>query len=55
MDMAIDFTLEHNGPLNAPSEIFERTNDVHTSADTNADPGWNLDKGWDCFPGLLPA
>ena len=55
MDMAIDFPVDHSGPLNAPSEIFERINDVHPKMDGSIDQKRDLGTGWDFFPGLLPA
>lgn len=55
MDMTTDYPLDHDSPLNAPSEIFERTNENHPTMDGYIEHNREHETGWDCFPGLLPA
>jgi hypothetical protein len=55
MDMTTDYPLDHNGSLNAPSEVFDRTNENHPTMDGFADHSQGVEEGWEYFPGLLPA
>jgi hypothetical protein len=55
MDMAMDFPVDHTGPLNAPIEVFERGNENHPAMDGINDHHREVEAGWDMFPGLLPA